>query len=84
VAQFGAILVVIECRVANDSEEDMARAATKPKRKLFYATIQATRLEEWFVEAQTADEARALLESGAGHRVQVGQCVHFEIDTLSD
>jgi hypothetical protein len=62
----------------------MARAATKPKRKLFYATIHVTRVEEWFVEAENADEAHALLESGAGHRAQVGQSVHFEIDKLSD
>jgi hypothetical protein len=66
------------------SEDDMARSAAKPKRKLFYATIQATRVEEWFVEAENAEEARALLESGGGHRAQVGQCVHFEIDKLSD
>ena len=37
----------------------MARSAAKPKRKLFYATIQATRVEEWFVEAENAEEARA-------------------------
>jgi hypothetical protein len=62
----------------------MARPATKSQRKLFYATMQVTRVEEWFVEAENMDEARALLESGGGQRAQVGQCVHFEIDKLSD
>jgi hypothetical protein len=68
----------------SDSEDVMARAATKRQRKLFYATMQVTRVEEWFVEAENVEEARTLLESGGGQRAQVGQCVHFEIDKLSD
>jgi hypothetical protein len=62
----------------------MAPPATKRQRKLFYATMQVTRVEEWFVEAENADEARALLESGGGQRTQVGHCVHVEIDKLGD
>jgi hypothetical protein len=68
----------------SDSEDVMARAATKRQSKLFYATIHVTRVEEWFVEAENVDEARALLETGAGHRAQSGECVHFEIEKLSD
>jgi hypothetical protein len=43
-----------------------------------------TRLEEWCVEAQTAEEARALLAAGAGHRCSPGDSVHVEFDTLLD
>jgi len=62
----------------------MARAATKRKRKIFHATMQVTRIEEWFVDAESAEEARALLESGGGQRAQVGECIHVEIDKLID
>jgi hypothetical protein len=60
------------------------RSAAKIKRKTFHATMQVTRVEEWFVEAQSAEEARALLEAGGGHRVQVGECIQFEIEKLLD
>jgi len=56
----------------------------QPKPRLFHAAVQVTRTEEWFVEAATAAEARALLESGHGHRSQVGECTHFEIGKLID
>ncbi|HTP92947.1 MAG TPA: hypothetical protein VMJ52_14495 [Xanthobacteraceae bacterium] len=62
----------------------MARAATKRKPRLFHATVHVTRVEEWFVEAQDAEEAKALIESGEGHRVNGGACVHVEIDNLSE
>jgi hypothetical protein len=41
----------------------MAVAALKqrPRLKSFYATMHVTRLEEWFVEAETAEGARELL-----------------------
>jgi hypothetical protein len=58
--------------------------AIRAKRKTFHATIQVTRIEEWFVEAENAEKARELLESGGGHRGQVGECIHFEIDKLTD
>jgi hypothetical protein len=35
--------------------------------KTFYATVLVTRAEEWCVEAETAEEARELLSSGAGY-----------------
>jgi hypothetical protein len=61
-----------------------ARPAARPKRRVFHATVQVTRVEEWFVEAETADEARVLLENGNGQRSQIGECTHFEIDNLID
>lgn len=58
--------------------------ARKTKRKIFHASVQVTRVEEWFVEAETAEEARRLLESGHGQRSQIGECLHFEIDNWLD
>jgi hypothetical protein len=60
------------------------RPATKRKRRLFHATVQVTRVEEWSVEAEDAEEARALLQGGSGQRSQIGECVHFEVETLSE
>lgn len=62
----------------------MARPAIRSKRKIFHASMQVTRIEEWYVEAQSVEEARELLESGGGHRAQVGERVHFEIGKLND
>jgi hypothetical protein len=63
-----------------------ARSALKPiaknKTRLFHAKMLVTRLEEWCVEAETADEARALIASGGGHRCTPGDSVHAELDTL--
>jgi hypothetical protein len=41
-----------------------------------------TRLEEWCVEAETPEEARALLASGAGHRCTPGESVQIELEDL--
>ena len=57
----------------------MARAATRRKPTLFYATMHVTRAEQWCVEAETADEARALLAAGEGHRCDAGDCLHAEL-----
>jgi hypothetical protein len=46
--------------------------------------MQVTRLEEWCVEAETADEARELLTSGAGHRCNLGDCLNVELDQMLD
>jgi hypothetical protein len=63
-----------------------ARSALKtiPKNKtrLFHAKMQVTRLEEWCVEAETPEEARALFASGGGHRCTPGDSIHAELDTL--
>jgi hypothetical protein len=39
-----------------------------------------TRAEEWWVDAETAEEARALLAAGRGHRGAPGDCVHVEVE----
>jgi hypothetical protein len=65
----------------------MAVAALKhrPQFKTFYATMHVTRVEEWFVEAESAEEARELLVSGAGHRSGgVGECVYAEVEQISE
>ena len=41
-----------------------------------------TRLEEWFVEAESAEEARKLFAAGEGHRSAPGACVHVELERL--
>ena len=56
----------------------------KTRLQTFYATMAVTRLEEWCVEAETAEEARALLAAGQGHRCQLGDCVHIELDRMDD
>ena len=65
-----------------------ARSALKPipknKTRLFHAKMQVTRLEEWCVEAESAEEARALLTSGAGHRCTPGESLHVEFGRLID
>ena len=36
------------------------------------------------VEAQSAEEARALFAAGEGHRCHLGDCLHVEMDQLYD
>ncbi len=62
----------------------MAKTANKPKPRTFHATLMVTRTEEWCVEAETADEARALLAAGQGYRCHIGDRLHLEVETLDD
>jgi len=62
----------------------MAVAKQKKRLKTFHATMQVTRLEEWCVDAESADEARALLAAGQGHRCRVGDCLNVELDSLNE
>jgi hypothetical protein len=66
----------------------MAVAALKqrvePQLKTFHATMLVTRAEEWCVEAETAEEARALLAAGQGHRCHLGDRVHHEVHVVED
>ncbi len=41
-----------------------------------------TRLEEWWVEAETAEEAQALLAAGDGHHAVFGERVHVEVERV--
>jgi hypothetical protein len=52
--------------------------------KTFHATMAVTRLEEWCVEAATAEQAKALLAAGQGYRCQLGDCVHIELQAFED
>ncbi|HEX9143223.1 MAG: hypothetical protein ACM35E_01065 [Deltaproteobacteria bacterium] len=59
-------------------------ASAKKKIKTFHATMLVTRAEEWCVDAASADEAKALLAAGQGHRCHLGDAVHIELDQLFD
>ena len=41
-----------------------------------------TRAEEWSVEANSAEEAQALLAIGQGHRCHHGDAIHVELGQL--
>jgi hypothetical protein len=62
----------------------MTPARTQRKLKLFHATMQVTRAEEWCVEAETAEQARELFASGQGHKCDSGECLHAELIRLED
>ena len=66
--------------------EPLSEPKSQPKLRvqprLFHARMLVTRVEEWCVEAETAEEARALLASGAGHRCTPGDSVQIELETL--
>jgi hypothetical protein len=57
----------------------MSAASEITRLKTFHATMAVTRMEEWCVEAQTPEEARALLAAGQGHRCHLGDCMHIEL-----
>ena len=60
------------------------RLRPKTKLKMFHATLLVTRAEEWCVEAETAEEARARLLAGEGERCHLGNCLYTEIQQLND
>ena len=62
----------------------MTAAKEKSHLKTFHATMAVTRLEEWCVEAESADEARLLLAAGQGHRCHMGDCLHIELEAMDD
>jgi len=62
----------------------MGQSALKPKLKTYHATMHVIRTEEWCVEAESAEEARALLAAGQGHRCTAGECVDVELQSLHD
>lgn len=55
-----------------------------PQRKTFHATMLVTRAEQWWVEAESAEEAQALLAAGQGHHSSSGACVYVEFERLLD
>jgi hypothetical protein len=54
----------------------------QPKPKTFHATMLVTRLEEWWVEAESVEEAQALLAAGDGHRAGLGERVYVELESV--
>ena len=62
----------------------IAALKLKPELKMFHATMHVTRVEEWCVEAETAEEARELLAAGAGHRCHIGDCLNLEFERVED
>ena len=62
----------------------MAETALKTKLKTFHATMHVLRTEEWCVEAETAEEAKALLAAGQGHRCTPGDCVSVDLHAIHE
>ena len=62
----------------------MGQSALKSKLKTYHATMHVIRTEEWCVDAESAEEARALLAAGQGHRCTAGECVDVELQSLHD
>jgi hypothetical protein len=54
----------------------------KPQPRVFHATVLVTRAEEWWVEADSLEEAQALLAAGQGHRHAMGELMHVELDAV--
>jgi hypothetical protein len=46
--------------------------------------VHVTRVEEWYVEAESPEQARDLLAAGAGCRCQIGECLNLEIERLEE
>lgn len=57
-------------------------AQAKKKVQTYHATMHVTRLEEWCVDAESAEEAEALLAAGQGHRCTPGDTMMVEIAQL--
>ena len=62
----------------------MSAVKEKTSLKTFHATMVVTRLEEWCVDAETAEEARALLAAGQGHRCHLGDCLNVQLEAMED
>jgi hypothetical protein len=56
--------------------------ANKNNVQTYHATMLVTRMEEWCVEAATAEEAKALLEVGEGHRCSPGEVFCVELGEM--
>jgi hypothetical protein len=62
----------------------MTKIESGRKLKLFHATMQVTRAEQWCIEAETAEQARELFASGYGHRCDAGEYLHGELVRVED
>jgi hypothetical protein len=61
-----------------------SKARGRPKLKTFHATMLVTRAEQWWVEAETAEEAQTLLAAGEGHHAALGERVYVELEGMLD
>jgi hypothetical protein len=60
----------------------MSNAKEKTPLKTYHATMEVTRVEEWCVDAETPEQAEALLAAGQGHRCNIGECLRIEVGKL--
>jgi hypothetical protein len=56
----------------------------QPQMRTYYATMLVTRVEQWWVEAASAEEAQELFTSGQGHNASMGERVHIELGMMSE
>ena len=59
-------------------------STAKKKPKMFYATMHVTRVEEWRIEAESAEEAQELLNGGHGERAHIGECIYWEVALIEE
>jgi hypothetical protein len=76
--RFGFVLRASLGIAPDDQRRIHGCGRTEKSTKLFHARMQVLRIEEWCVEAENAEEARALLAAGAGHRCAPGESLHVE------
>jgi hypothetical protein len=53
-----------------------------PELKIFHARMVVTRAEEWWVEADSPEQAEAFLSAGKAHRHTLGEMLHVELDEI--
>jgi hypothetical protein len=41
-------------------------------------------MEQWRVDAETAEEARELLAAGHGYRCEIGDCINIEVEQVEE
>jgi len=73
-----------ESAIAVAALKNTPKLKNPPKLKTFHATVHVTRVEEWYVEAESPEQARDLLAAGAGCRCQIGECLNLEIERLEE
>jgi hypothetical protein len=50
--------------------------------KIFHARMLVTRAEEWWVEAESAEEAEQLMVAGKAHRHALGELLHLDLEEI--
>lgn len=65
-----------------EQPSERPRHQPQPRLKTFHARVLVTRAEDWWVEAHSAEEARALLASGEGHHTALGERLHVELEEM--